>query len=171
MDMQNDFVSGALGSAEAVKILPAVRDRIRAAREAGETVVFTRDTHEENYLLTQEGKNLPVPHCLKGSVGWELVEGLRAEGEIVFDKPSFGSVALAEFIRDGSFGEAEFIGVCTDICVVSNVLLTKAFCPETKITVSPDCCAGAAPETHEAALAVMRSCQVGMNRTEERKSF
>ena len=158
--MQNDFVSGALGSEAAQKILPAVKARIEGARAAGTTVVFTRDTHGEEYLSSQEGKNLPVPHCLKNSSGWEIAEGLLKNGEKVFDKPTFGSLDLAEFIRAEGFEKVEFIGVCTDICVVSNALLAKAFAPETEISVAADCCAGLTGETHEAALKTMRSCQV-----------
>ena len=157
--MQNDFVFGALGSSDAQAILPAVEKRISAARQAGKTVVFTRDTHGEDYLSTQEGKRLPVKHCLKDSEGWQIVGGLQKSGDKVFDKPLFASVELAEYIRRENFERVEFIGVCTDICVVSNVLLTKAFSPETEVSVCAKCCAGTSAAAHEAALLTMRSCQ------------
>ena len=159
IDMQNDFVFGALGSSDAQAILPAVEKRISAARQAGQTVVFTRDTHGEDYLSTQEGKRLPVRHCLKDSEGWQIVGGLQKSGDKVFDKPLFASVELAEYIRRENFERVEFIGVCTDICVVSNVLLTKAFSPETEVSVCAKCCAGTSAAAHEAALLTMRSCQ------------
>ncbi|MBS1400441.1 MAG: cysteine hydrolase [Clostridia bacterium] len=159
IDMQNDFVFGALGSSDAQAILPAVEKRISAARQAGKTVVFTRDTHGEDYLSTQEGKRLPVRHCLKDSEGWQIVGGLQKSGDKVFDKPLFASVELAEYIRRENFERVEFIGVCTDICVVSNVLLTKAFSPETEVSVCAKCCAGTSAAAHEAALLTMRSCQ------------
>ena len=159
IDMQNDFVFGALGSSDAQAILPAVEKRISAARQAGKTVVFTRDTHGEDYLSTQEGKRLPGKHCLKDSEGWQIVGGLQKSGDKVFDKPLFASVELAEYIRRENFERVEFIGVCTDICVVSNVLLTKAFSPETEVSVCAKCCAGTSAAAHEAALLTMRSCQ------------
>ena len=159
IDMQNDVVFGALGSSDAQAILPAVEKRISAARQAGKTVVFTRDTHGEDYLSTQEGKRLPVRHCLKDSEGWQIVGGLQKSGDKVFDKPLFASVELAEYIRRENFERVEFIGVCTDICVVSNVLLTKAFSPETEVSVCAKCCAGTSAAAHEAALLTMRSCQ------------
>lgn len=160
VDMQRDFIDGALGTAEAQAILPAVRARIAAARAAGEAVVFTRDTHGKDYLATQEGKRLPVPHCIAGEAGWQLAEGLAAEGERCFDKPCFGSVALGAYVREAGFAAVELIGVCTDICVISNALLVKAFCPEAAVSVRADCCAGVTPHSHETALAAMRACQI-----------
>jgi nicotinamidase-related amidase len=172
VDMQNDFVAGALGSTEAVRIVPRVAERIRSH---GREIIFTMDTHGADYSETHEGMLLPVAHCIKGTEGWELVpevEALRAELEArrpaasvqVFEKPSFGSVALAEFLRDENarepIGGIELVGLCTDICVVSNALLLRAFLPETDICVRASCCAGTSPENHEAALAVMASCQV-----------
>ena len=151
VDMQNDFITGALGTPEAQAILPAVQGRIRLARSRGETVVFTRDTH---------GENLPVPHCIRGTEGWQIAEGLVQEGDAVFDKPAFGSPALAKFAAERAFRSAELIGVCTDICVISNALLLKAFCPEMPVRVRASCCAGVTPQSHEQALAAMRSCQI-----------
>lgn len=160
VDMQVDFIGGALGTKEAQAVLPRVRERVAAARRDGSTVVFTRDTHAADYLSTQEGKNLPVPHCIEGSVGWQLAEGLADSGDRVFDKPTFGSRALAEYAAEEAFARIEVIGVCTDICVISNALLLKAFLPEAEISVRADCCAGVTPESHERALGAMEACQI-----------
>lgn len=159
VDMQNDFVNGCLGSEEACKILPNVKKKISEYQKNGDTVIFTRDTHDENYLQSQEGKYLPVPHCIYGTDGWNIVDGLEAENCQYIDKPNFGwprwdTENLAE--KDG----IELIGVCTDICVVSNALILKAMYPETHITVDASCCAGVTPESHKAALLTMKSCQI-----------
>ena len=159
VDMQVDFVFGALGTKEAQAILPAVKAEIERARAEGVEVVFTRDTNEDNYLQTQEGRNLPVKHCVKGTEGWQIVDGLH-NGERVFDKPVFGSEELAEFVKDGGYEELTLIGVCTDICVLSNAILIKAKNPEASVAVVANACAGVTPETHQAALVAMRSCQV-----------
>ena len=161
IDMQNDFIDGSLGTPEALAIVEAVKEKIRAYPP--EAVFATMDTHGPDYLSTQEGRNLPVEHCIRGTDGWrirpELAELL--EGAAVFEKPTFGSTRLAETIR-GLEGveEIELIGLCTDICVVSNALLLKAFMPEVKIRVDAACCAGVTPEKHSAALETMRSCQI-----------
>ena len=160
VDMQEDFIGGALGTAEAKTILPRVRERIAAARKDGYTVVFTRDTHAPDYLSTQEGKNLPVPHCIAGTAGWRLADGLAQAGDKIFDKPTFGSTALAEYAAAEGFAQVELVGVCTDICVISNALLLKAFLPEAEISVRADCCAGVTPESHARALGAMAACQV-----------
>lgn len=160
IDMQEDFIGGALGTKEARAVLPRVRDRIAAARKDGYTVVFTRDTHGQDYLSTREGKRLPVLHCIAGTAGWQLAGGLAKEGERIFDKPAFGSTALAEYAAAERFAQIELVGVCTDICVISNALLLKAFLPEAEISVRADCCAGVTPESHERALAAMAACQV-----------
>ena len=160
VDMQNDFIGGALGTQEAQSILPAVRARIADARKEGEVVVFTRDTHGEEYLSTQEGKNLPVPHCIAGTAGHEIAAGLCLAGERVFDKPAFGSIELAAYVKERGFTAVELVGVCTDICVISNALLIKAFCPEAEVCVRAGCCAGVTPQSHQTALAAMRACQV-----------
>jgi nicotinamidase-related amidase len=162
VDMQNDFVFGALGSDRARGILSPLKERLDLARKNGEEVVFTRDTHEKDYLSTQEGKKLPVEHCIKGSNGWQIVEGLYEQGEKVFDKPVFGSVALATHVRDGGFSRVELVGVCTDICVVSNALLLKANFPEAEISVDSSCCAGVTPASHQAALTTMGFCQINV---------
>ena len=165
VDMQNDFIDGALGSKEAEAIVPNVLDRIRACRREGYTVIATLDTHSENYPETREGKRLPVPHCIKGTAGWELSPALQEElkDDRKIEKPTFGSVRLPELVSDLSGGcpeTIELIGLCTDICVVSNAMLLKAAFPETQIQVRKDCCAGVTPEKHAAALETMASCQM-----------
>ncbi len=165
IDMQNDFVDGALGTPEAQAIAPTLVD---AARAFDGELIFTLDTHGENYLATQEGEHLPVPHCIKGAPGWELIPALaelqRERQARVFEKPTFGSTALAHYLARRNAEEPiesiELVGVCTDICVVSNALLIKAALPEVPVSVDPALCAGVTPEAHEAALATMRSCQV-----------
>lgn len=163
IDMQNDFIDGALGTKEAQAIVPAVLEKMKSY--APSDIFATRDTHPESYLKTQEGKNLPVEHCIKGTAGWEIssrIADLIPEDHI-FDKPTFGSVELAQTMKDVSEKEPlsiELIGLCTDICVVSNALLLKAYLPETLIAVDPACCAGVTPEKHAAALETLRSCQV-----------
>lgn len=164
VDMQNDFVSGSLGTKEAQAIVPAVTAKIKEYQKNGDRVIYTYDTHEENYLETQEGRNLPVKHCIRGTWGWELTDEINklAAGADKYEKPTFGSRRLMEDLAEWKPGEIEFVGLCTDICVVSNVLGTKAWLPETPLTVDSSCCAGVTPESHEAALATMRSCQVNI---------
>ena len=128
----------------------------------GEEIIFTRDTHYSNYLDTQEGKNLPVEHCINGTVGWNVLEGLETPNCHYVDKNTFGWDQWKETLGKFNFDEVELIGVCTDICVVSNALLIKALFPETKITVDASCCAGVTPEKHKAALEVMKSCQINV---------
>lgn len=159
VDMQNDFIGGVLGTKEAQDILPAVTGRIRKAVHDGDDIIYTRDTHEKNYLSTQEGKNLPVPHCIRGSFGWQIADGIPVVGEIV-DKPAFGSDELARKVKEGGYDSAELVGVCTDICVISNALLIRSLCPETEVSVRADCCAGVTPERHRVALEAMRACQI-----------
>lgn len=162
VDMQVDFVSGALGTPEARAIVGAVREKIVQEKQKGTEVVFTLDTHQENYLDTQEGKQLPVPHCIKGTEGWKLIPELAglSEGCPQLEKPTFGSVTLAHLAGKGQFEEIELVGLCTDICVISNALLLKAALPEVPIRVDASCCAGVTPESHENALAAMRMCQI-----------
>ena len=191
IDMQNDFIDGSLGTPEAVAIVENVKNKIR--QYPPEDIIATMDTHERNYLDTQEGKFLPVEHCIYGTHGWEIREDimdLLTEAEI-YEKPTFGCMDLAQDLRsynedlkaqvdhmkkleavrtrDISFSaeegieeqiELELIGLCTDICVVSNALLLKAYMPEVRISVDPTCCAGVTPEKHLAALETMRSCQI-----------
>ena len=160
VDMQNDFIDGALGTKEAIAIVPNVVEKIK--NFDGDKIIFTRDTHEENYMETQEGKNLPVPHCIRGTNGWELnpeIEALRKEEAV--DKPSFGSMELASYLKELDGVESiEFVGLCTDICVISNVMITKAALPEVPVIVDASCCAGVTPESHKNALEAMKMCQV-----------
>lgn len=161
IDMQNDFIDGALGTAEAVAIVENVRDKIDAYRQNGDTVIFTRDTHYENYMDTAEGKKLPVPHCIKGTPGWQISDRLEVGDSTVVDKPTFGSVELSELVSSlGGVEKIEVIGLCTDICVISNVLLLKAKLPEVPICVDSKCCAGVTPDSHSNALEAMKMCQI-----------
>ena len=167
VDMQTDFVDGALGTPEAVAILPAVRARIQAAKAAGEEILFTRDTHQPNYMETQEGRNLPVVHCVEGTPGWQIVPQLRdlAEGCDVIDKPTFGSLQLPAVLASrlgDKMGSITLVGLCTDICVISNAMLLKASFPEAEITVDAACCAGVTPQSHKNALEAMKMCQINI---------
>ncbi len=162
VDMQNDFIDGALGTKEAVAIVPRVKEKI--ASFSG-PVIFTRDTHPENYMETQEGKNLPVPHCIKGTEGWQIrpeLDRLRKTEPV--DKPGFGSVELGRMLLDMNEKEpiasVTLIGLCTDVCVISNALIIKAFLPEVPVRVDAACCAGISPESHDNALSAMAMCQV-----------
>ncbi len=162
VDMQKDFIDGALGTAEAVAIVPNVEKKIREFQ--GE-VIFTRDTHEENYMETQEGKNLPVPHCIRGTAGWEIDASLQkyVTGKCI-DKPTFGSVELGAYLKELEEKEPietiTLIGLCTDICVISNAMIAKATLPEVKIIVDSACCAGVTPQSHNNALEAMKMCQI-----------
>lgn len=163
IDMQNDFIDGALGTPEAAAVVDRVVAEIR--KYPATNVIATRDTHGENYLDTQEGRNLPVPHCIKGTPGWELHPKIAAAlgSAEILDKPTFGSKDLAErlaqLVRQEDL-DITLVGLCTDICVVSNALLIKAFLPETPVRVIAECCAGVTPESHRAALATMKMCQI-----------
>ena len=164
VDMQKDFVDGTLGTKEAVSIVPAVVEKIE--NFSGDIIV-TYDTHPENYMETQEGKNPPVPHCIKATDGWKLDEKVQSvldkKNYKIIEKPTFGATELPVYIKenyDPAEIEIELIGLCTDICVVSNALLLKANFLETKISVDANCCAGVTPESHNAALLTMKMCQV-----------
>lgn len=164
VDMQKDFVDGALGTKEAEAIVPAVREKIE--NFDGEIIV-TYDTHFEDYTETSEGEKLPVPHCIKDTDGWqlndEIQKALEGKDYTVVEKITFGSVDLPDFIEEKTEGEnfsAELVGLCTDICVVSNALVLKANFPEADLSVDSSCCAGVTPETHEAALTTMKMCQI-----------
>lgn len=168
IDMQTDFVTGTLGTKEAVAILPNVKKKIDEYLANGDEVIFTRDTHGEQYLETSEGKHLPVPHCIKGTDGWQICPEIDNEKCEHIDKPTFGYLPW-NFVFDGTramktreFESIEIIGVCTDICVVSNALILKALYPETDITVDASCCAGVTPDSHQAALTTMKSCQINV---------
>ena len=167
VDMQNDFITGALGSLQAQQILPRVKEKVERCKQQGGKVIFTRDTHREDYLETQEGRCLPIAHCILGTAGHLIADELSTGGCEVFDKPNFGSLELAKKIADGGFGEIELCGLCTDICVVSNAIILKAQLPETKITVDARCCAGVTQESHSAALLTMKMCQVTITGEDE----
>lgn len=156
IDMQNDFIDGSLGTDEAVKIVPNVRKKIEKYRSNGDEIIFTRDTHGEDYLSTPEGKKLPVVHCVKNTHGWQIADGLDVPDAIHIDKPSFGYIHW----DIACFEKIELVGLCTDICVVSNALILKALFPNAEISVDSACCAGVTPETHNSALATMKMCQI-----------
>ena len=165
IDMQTDFVDGALGSAEAVEIIPNVLREIAKYEKAD--IIATRDTHPAEYMETREGRHLPVSHCIKGTPGWELHPAIAPalDGCLVIDKPTFGSTELCEYIvklAGKEDIEVTFVGLCTDICVVSNAMLIKAALPEIDISVVSDACAGVTPDTHTAALTTMRMCQINI---------
>ncbi|MBQ4537243.1 MAG: cysteine hydrolase [Lachnospiraceae bacterium] len=156
VDMQKDFIDGALGTAEAVAIVDNVKKKIVEYQAMGGEIIFTRDTHQADYLSTNEGKHLPVEHCIEGTDGWEISKDLEVEGAIYINKPTFGYLNWKDF----SLEEVELVGLCTDICVVSNALIIKAMYPEIKVSVDASCCAGVTPESHQAALTTMKMCQV-----------
>lgn len=166
VDMQKDFIDGVLGTKEAVSIVPNVKKKIAEYVERGDQIIFTRDTHFTNYLYTHEGKNLPVEHCLMGTGGWKIPSDIDIPGCEHIDKHTFGwnmwDVVINKEgrMREREFEEIEIIGLCTDICVVSNALILRAYYPDIDITVDASCCAGVTPETHKAALDTMRCCQI-----------
>lgn len=162
VDMQNDFIDGALGTREAQAIVDKVKEKILDFKGP---VIFTRDTHGENYMETQEGRNLPVPHCIRGTEGWQIrpeLDALRKTQPV--DKPGFGSVELGKLLLEMNgkepVGSVTLIGLCTDVCVISNALIIKAFLPEVPVKVDAACCAGISPESHGNALSAMAMCQV-----------
>ena len=158
IDMQNDFIYGSLGTKEAQKIVLDVKNKIQEYYKNRYEIIFTRDTHYGNYLNTNEGKNLPVEHCLYDTHGWEIADGLTVPNCRYVNKETFGWVNWGNWY----YGDLEIVGVCTDICVVSNALMLRAMFPEVNITVDASCCAGTTPENHKAALQVMKSCQINV---------
>ena len=159
VDMQNDFISGSLGSKLAEAIVPGV---VEKAKNYDGKVIFTRDTHFADYMNTQEGRKLPVEHCVKDTAGWEICNELKPYAETVIDKITFGSVELPSVIKN--FGEEieeiELCGLCTDICVISNAMILKATFPEVKVSVDGKCCAGVSEESHQTALDARRAVQI-----------
>ena len=167
VDMQNDFISGALGTPEAQAIVPNVKKKIAEYLNNGDKVVYTRDTHGRNYLDTQEGKKLPVPHCIEGTDGWQIKDGLYCGGTPVINKYTFGYDAWMHYLTyneiinsPSELEHIEIVGLCTDICVISNAMILKAQFHETPIIVDSSCCAGVTPESHIRALEAMKMCQV-----------
>lgn len=168
VDMQNDFIDGSLRTAEAQAVVPNVKAKIKMYETNKDKIIFTRDTHSENYLETQEGKNLPVKHCITETKGWCIAPMLQYIGHQVWCKGSFGSIGMAkEITTEYNPDEIEIVGLCTDICVISNALILKAAMPETKITVDASCCAGVTPESHKNALSAMKMCQISIINEEE----
>lgn len=163
VDMQHDFIDGALGSPDAIAVVPKVIEKIKGFDG---DIIFTMDTHPKGYLNTNEGKHLPIEHCIENSWGWKIpTEVYRANdtaNKQIVTKPTFGSVGLKALVRkeDKKYDSIELVGLCTDICVISNALLLKAFFPEMPISVDVSCCAGTTPEKHQAAIEVMQSCQI-----------
>ena len=159
VDMQVDFITGSLGSDLATAIVPNVVEKVKSFDGK---VIFTRDTHFENYMGTSEGKNLPVPHCIKDTDGWQICDELRAYAKTVVDKPTFGSMALPKLLEDDGepIEKIELCGLCTDICVISNAMILKAAFPEATVAVDSSCSAGVSVESHNTALAAMRAVQI-----------
>ena len=165
VDMQNDFIDGALGTKEAQAIVDNVAQKVEEADKNNDIIIFTMDTHTEDYLNTQEGKNLPVPHCIKGTDGWKITDKIDIPEEcLMYEKGSFGSGELGKDLSNSEreISAIEFVGLCTDICVLSNVVIAKAALPEVPITVDAACCAGVTPESHDNALNAMKVIQVNV---------
>lgn len=159
IDMQNDFIDGVLGTPEAQAIVPNVKKKIEEYKARGDEIIFTRDTHQSNYLETNEGKHLPVEHCINGTYGWLIADEVNYPEHRHINKKTFGYTL---WNYEGEFEEIELVGLCTDICVVSNALILKAMYPEINITVDASCCAGVTPESHNAALTTMKMCQINV---------
>lgn len=169
VDMQNDFITGSLGTKEATGIVERVINKIKEYEESNDRIIFTMDTHFDNYMETKEGEFLPVRHCIKDSDGWNICASITDACEIcnykVYEKVTFGSSELAQDIMSGMYDdiiEIELVGLCTDICVISNALLIKSFLPEIPITVDSSCCAGVTSESHKNALEAMKMCQINI---------
>jgi len=161
VDMQNDFITGSLGNDDCKAVVPHVVSETKRCIEEGYDIIFTMDSHGQDYLDTQEGKKLPVPHCISGSNGERIIPELEIFKPFsYFKKQTFGSVTLVQSLAKSQYDEIELIGVCSEICVVSNALLIKAFLPEAKVKVISSCCAGVTPESHKAALETMKMCQI-----------
>lgn len=165
IDMQNDFIDGALGTKEAIAVVDKVVKKIGEYNV--KNIYATRDTHFGDYITTNEGKHLPVKHCIKGSYGWQINVDVynKLKGATIVDKPTFGSTELATLLCNENKKERlniEIVGLCTDICVVSNALLLKAFMPEVDISVDSSCCAGVTPQSHKSALDTMKMCHINI---------
>lgn len=161
VDMQNDFIDGALGTKEAQEIVENVFWKIEACRATEDLIIFTRDTHYEDYLYSAEGIKLPIKHCIRPTDGWQITSDIPIlDEDIIINKPTFGSLELAEVIDNYNISAIELVGLCTDICVISNAMILKAKFPEIPISVDASCCAGVTPESHENALKAMQMCQI-----------
>lgn len=169
VDVQNDFIDGALGTGEAVSIIENVIAKIKNYEADGEPVIFTMDTHSDNYLETQEGKNLPVKHCIASTKGWEINDRIKEAIDLnqykIYEKITFGSSKLAKDLLNGVYdgiSQVELIGICTDICVITNAMLFKTLLPEVPVLIDAACCAGVTPESHANALNAMKMCQINI---------
>lgn len=167
IDMQNDFIDAALGTKEAVAIVPNVKNIIKEYRKPNHKIIFTRDTHGNDYSDTQEGKMLPVPHCIENTHGWQISAELEVlQEDLIINKPTFGSLKLADYLFEinntENIEDIVLVGLCTDICVISNAMLLKAALPEVPVYVNAQCCAGVTPESHENALKAMTMCQINI---------
>lgn len=161
IDMQNDFIDGALGAKEAQAMLPYLVAKLEREKDA--LLIFTQDTHSKNYIETQEGRNLPVLHCIKPEKGWEIAPSLQPfvkKAAAVIEKPAFGSLELPKAVAKLQPDEVELVGLCTDICVISNAMILKTAFPELPVAVDASCCAGVTPASHDNALQAMKMCQV-----------
>ena len=174
IDMQNDFIDGTLGTKEAVQIVDNVVNKIKKYELSGDAIIFTKDTHFDNYLDTQEGKNLPVKHCIAKTGGWEFCSKFQNATDLgkykIYEKVTFGSSELAKDLMNGVYdtvSQIELVGICTDICVISNAMLIKAFLPEIPVTVDASCCAGVTKESHKNALEAMKMCQINITNEKE----
>lgn len=160
VDMQKDFIDGSLGTKEAVSIVPKVIKKIKEYENNNNLIIYTKDTHFDNYLETMEGNKLPIKHCIKGTIGHDIPKDILRENNLIIEKPTFGSKELIKYLENIDFDEIELIGLCTDICVISNALLVKAFFPEKRVIVDGSCCAGVTPVSHIEALNTMKMCQI-----------
>jgi nicotinamidase-related amidase len=167
IDMQIDFISGGFRIPAAEALVEPILERIKQGQEPpSELLLFTKDTHGTNYLQTAEGKKLPIVHGVKGTQGWELHPRIApyALPQYTFEKPTFGSILLMEFLksRESEIIEIELAGLCTDICIISNALIIRAALPETKILLNPNLCTGTTPENHEKALSILQACHIDL---------
>ena len=164
VDMQNDFIDGALGTKEALEIVPSVIEKIKTYENENSIIYYTMDTHFSDYLKTQEGMRLPVEHCIKNTVGWEIPKNILRDNLNIIEKYTFGSTKLFEKLSEmkDQIESIELIGLCTDICVVSNALLAKANFLDIPVYVDASCCAGVTPKSHNEALNTMKMCQINV---------
>lgn len=161
VDMQNDFIDGVLGTKEARAIVPKVKEKIEKSKKDGDEVVFTRDTHNADYLLCAQGIALPKKHCIEGTDGWQISSALDTADCKIINKSAFASTELSEYLSSkGDISQIELIGLCTDMCVISNAIVLKTFLPNCHICVDSSCCAGSDPKSHNQALDVMKKCQI-----------
>ncbi len=183
IDMQNDFITGALGNDECRAVVPKVIARMEQARKDGWKIICTQDIHEDNYLETGEGRRLPVEHCLRGTNGAELIDEIEEFmtryddhhelflSESPFEKSAFGSTDLSNALKKYDIEEIELIGVCTDICVISNAMILRSDYPEIEVSVNQQCCAGVSPESHKNALMAMQGCQINIKKGDDEDDF